>query len=83
MILGHTIKDYKRENLLHDVITGIIIMAVSIPISIPRLPDYLRFMGYMGLYFQSFCLHYFLHLRSSSLEWMRHQQRWLDQHFLG
>ena len=33
MILGHTIKDYKRENLLHDVITGIIIMAVSIPIS--------------------------------------------------
>lgn len=85
MILGHTIKDYKRENLLHDVITGIIIMAVSIPISmdIPRLPDYLRFMGYMGLYFRSFYLHYFLHLRSSSLEWMRHQQRWLDQHFLG
>ena len=33
MILGQTIKDYKRENLLHDVITGIIIMAVSIPIS--------------------------------------------------
>ena len=33
MILGHTIKDYKRENLLNDVITGIIIMAVSIPIS--------------------------------------------------
>lgn len=30
MILGHTIKDYKRKNLLHDVITGIIIMAVSI-----------------------------------------------------
>ena len=33
MILGHTIKDYKRENLLHDVITGIIIMVISIPIS--------------------------------------------------
>lgn len=28
-----TLKDYKKENLLRDVITGIIIMAVSIPIS--------------------------------------------------
>ena len=85
MILGHTIKDYKRENLLNDVITGIIIMAVSIPISMgySQIAGYLRFMGYMGLYFRSFYLHYFLHLRSSSLEWMRHQQRWLDQHFLG
>ncbi len=33
MILGHTMKNYKKENLMHDVITGIIIMAVSIPIS--------------------------------------------------
>ena len=33
MTLGHTMKNYKKENLMHDVITGIIIMAVSIPIS--------------------------------------------------
>ena len=33
MTLGPTMKHYKRENLLHDLITGIIIMAVSIPIS--------------------------------------------------
>ena len=33
MTLGHTMENYKKENLMHDVITGIIIMAVSIPIS--------------------------------------------------
>ena len=33
MTLGHTMKNYKKGNLMHDVITGIIIMAVSIPIS--------------------------------------------------
>lgn len=33
MTLGPTMKNYKRENLIHDLITGIIIMAVSIPIS--------------------------------------------------
>ena len=33
MTLGPTMKDYKKGNLIHDVITGIIIMAVSIPIS--------------------------------------------------
>lgn len=33
MTLGPTMKHYKRENLIHDLITGIIIMAVSIPIS--------------------------------------------------
>ena len=83
MILGHTIKDYKRENLLHDVITGIIIMAVSIPISMgySQIAGLPAVYGLYGSVFQSFCLHYFLHLRSSSLEWMRHQQRWLDQHF--
>lgn len=31
--VASTMKNYKKENLLHDVITGIIIMAVSIPIS--------------------------------------------------
>ena len=83
MILGHTIKDYKRENLLHDVITGIIIMAVSIPISMgySQIAGLPAVYGLYGSVFPKFCLHYFLHLRSSSLEWMRHQQRWLDQHF--
>ena len=33
MTLGHTMKNYIKGNLMHDVITGIIIMAVSIPIS--------------------------------------------------
>ena len=85
MILGHTIKDYKRENLLHDVITGIIIMAVSIPISMgySQIAGLPAVYGLYGSVFPIILLHYFLHLRSSSLEWMRHQQRWLDQHFLG
>ena len=31
--LAPTIRKYNKENLVHDVITGLIIMAVSIPIS--------------------------------------------------
>ena len=85
MILGHTIKDYKRENLLHDVITGIIIMAVSIPISMgySQIAGLPAVYGLYGSVFPIILFALFLHLRSSSLEWMRHQQRWLDQHFLG
>ena len=29
----HTLRDYKKENLPKDILAGIIIMAVSIPIS--------------------------------------------------
>lgn len=31
--LAKTMRSYKKENIIKDVITGIIIMAVSIPIS--------------------------------------------------
>ena len=31
--LAPTIRNYNKQNLMHDVITGLIIMAVSIPIS--------------------------------------------------
>ena len=31
--LLHTLKNYDRKNLIKDIIAGIIIMAVSIPIS--------------------------------------------------
>ena len=31
--LLHTLRNYNRDNLIKDIIAGIIIMAVSIPIS--------------------------------------------------
>ncbi len=33
MKFAYTLKDYKKNNIVHDLISGIIIAAVSIPIS--------------------------------------------------
>ena len=69
MTLGHTMKNYKKGNLMHDVITGIIIMAVSIPISMgySQIAGLPAFMDYMDLCFRSSYLHYFLHHLNLSL----------------
>lgn len=75
--LAKTLRNYDRKNLSKDILTGLIIMAVSIPISMamPRLRGFRRFMDCMALYSRSFCLGCFPHRLSSSSEWMQHLQR--------
>ena len=72
--LAKTLRNYDRKNLSKDILTGLIIMAVSIPISM----GYAQIAGLpavYGLYGSvSFCLGFFPHRLSSSSEWMQHLQ---------
>lgn len=53
--LAATLRHYDKKNFIKDLLAGIIIMAVSIPISMvcSRLPDFLRSMDCMVRYFRS------------------------------
>ena len=75
--LAKTLRNYDRKNLSKDILTGLIIMAVSIPISMgyALIAGFRRFMDCMALYSRSFCLGFFPHRLSSSSEWMQHLQR--------
>lgn len=61
--LLHTLKNYDRKNLIKDIIAGIIIMAVSIPISMgyAQIAGCRQFMEYMVQYFRYLHLHFFPH----------------------
>ena len=71
MKFAHTLRNYDKKNLGKDILAGLIIMAVSIPISM----GYAQIAGLpavYGLYGSVFpTLHCFLHHRSLSLGWMR------------
>ena len=79
-LLFSTLKDYKKEYLPKDIFSGIIMAAVSIPISM----GYAQIAGLPADYMvrcSRFCsLHYFQRPGSLSLGWMRHRQRLLGQH---
>lgn len=77
MELAKTLRNYDRKNLSKDILTGLIIMAVSIPISMgyARLQGFRRFMDCTALYSRSYCLGCFPHHLSSSSGWMQHQRR--------
>jgi len=49
--LAATLRHYDKKNFIKDLLAGIIIMAVSIPMR--RLPDFLRSMDCMVRYFRS------------------------------
>ena len=70
--LAKTLRNYDRKNLSKDILTGLIIMAVSIPISM----GYAQIAGLPAVYLYSrlFCLDCFPHHLSSSSEWMQHLQ---------
>ena len=77
MELAKTLRNYDGKNLSKDILTGLIIMAVSIPISM----GYAQIAGLpavydcTALYSRSFCLGCFPHHPSSSSGWMQHQRR--------
>ena len=75
--LAKTLRNYDRKNLSKDILTGLIIMAVSIPISMgyAQIAGLPAVMDCMALYSRSFCLGCFPHRLSSSSEWMQHLQR--------
>ena len=70
-----TLHNYERKNVKKDILAGIIIMAVSIPISM----GYAQIAGLpadcMDQYFLFSHLHFFQHRRSLFLGWMLHRQR--------
>ena len=71
-----TLKNYKKEYFGKDLTAGIMIAAVSIPISmgyaeVSGLPAVL---DCMALYFLFYFLHFFPLLLSLFLEWMRHRR---------
>ena len=77
-----TLKGYKKEYLPKDIFSGIIMAAVSIPISM----GYAQIAGLpavYGLYGSVFPILFFALFSTSgslSLGWMRHRQRLLGQH---
>ena len=74
--LAPTLRKYNRKNLVKDIITGIIIMAVSIPISMgyAQIAGLPAVYGLYGSVFPPLYLRDFQLLRSLFLEWMQHQR---------
>ena len=70
-----TMRTYEWKNLSKDLLAGLVIMAVSIPISM----GYAQIAGLpavYGLYGSVFPLH-----RSLSSGWMRLRRHWWDRHW--
>lgn len=76
--LAQTLRDYDKKNLPKDMFAGLIIMAVSIPISM----EYAQFTACMDRYSLFFCLPSFPHRPSSFLAWMRLRRHWSDRRCL-
>ena len=80
-ILCSTMKNYKKEYLPKDIFSGIIMAAVSIPISM----GYAQIAGLpavYGLYGSRFCsLHCSQHRGNSFSESMRHRRQLSEQHW--
>lgn len=74
--LAKTLRNYDRKNLSKDILTGLIIMAVSIPISMgyAQIAGLPAVYGLYGSVFPIICLDCFPHHLSSSSEWMQHLQ---------
>lgn len=83
--LAQTLRDYDKKNLPKDMFAGLIIMAVSIPISM----GYAQIAGLpavYGLYGSVFPILlfalFFPHRPSSFLAWMRLRRHWSDRRCL-
>lgn len=81
--LAPTIRKYNKENLVHDVITGLNHYGSVNPISMgyAQIAGLPAVYGYMVQYFHTFYLHYFRHHHNLYLVWMQHRQPWLVQHY--
>ena len=68
---GHTLKNYKKKNLPKDILAGIIIAAVSIPIAMgyAQIAGLPAVYGLYGSVSRLFCLRSFPPRRSLSLAW--------------
>ncbi len=82
-MLCSTMKNYKKEYLPKDIFSGIIMAAVSIPISMAmhRLPDCLQYMDYTVRYSRFCSLHCSQHRGNSFSESMRHRRQLSEQHW--
>ena len=74
--LAKTLRNYDRKNLSKDILTGLIIMAVSIPISMgyAQIAGLPAVYGLYGSVFPIILFGLFSHRLSSSSEWMQHLQ---------
>lgn len=74
--LLHTLKNYDRKNLIKDIIAGIIIMAVSIPISMgyAQIAGLPAVYGIYGSVFPILAFALFPHHHNLYLESMRLQR---------
>ena len=69
-------KNTGKNTIGKDVLAGLILMAVSIPISMHRSRDCRQYVACMVLCSRFFYLPCFPHHRSLSLEWMRLRRHW-------
>ena len=72
-----TLHNYERKNVKKDILAGIIIMAVSIPISMgyAQIAGLPAVYGLYGSVFPILAFAFFQHRRSLFLGWMLHRQR--------
>ena len=72
-----TIRNYDRKNLGKDLVAGLIIMAVSIPISMgyAQIAGLPAVYGLYGSVFRFFCSRCSRHHRSLSSAWMQRLPR--------
>lgn len=75
---AYTLKGYKKENLIKDIFTGIIIMAVSIPISMgyAQIAGLPAVYGLYGSVFPIIIFALFQHHHSLFSELMQLRRRW-------
>ena len=71
--LLQTLRNYNKDNFIKDIIAGIIIMAVSIPISMgyAQIAGLPAVYGLYGSVFPILVLDFFLHRLSLYLVWTR------------
>ena len=79
--LAQTLRDYDKKNLPKDMFAGLIIMAVSIPISMgyAQIAGLPAVYGLYGSVFPILLFALFPRRPSSFLAWMRLRRHWSDR----